>query len=383
MLISEQAARSFSHFDIIAIAPNIWTSQWMNRQQLMSRIGGYTKVVYSSGLPFNWQRRLPGDLFYIPTGKFEKMDNVWVDTPPGWMIRTPRLPRLERFVLAQHAERLQKNLSNKPRLLYVFHPMFASYLDHITVDKLVYHPYDDFAKQGTFSPEMAQQEARLMAEADLVITPSQGVSEELAKRYGRDNVETVHNGVDFEAFSQPSNSSIKLNEGQNIAYLGSINVKVDIPLLLEISRQLPSTFIHLVGPVGVMGDKQRDFEQLKQRHNVILHGPVSHQALPGIAQQMDCLLMCYDTSPTLWARHAYPLKLNEYLATKRPVVSCPLPSVPDLSRLLSVAQTPAEWVDAIQEILVGQYQKLDTGFSYAQRQDWNSRVEQIGHLLMF
>lgn len=382
MKISDKVVNSFKRFDVIAIAPNVWFEQWMNRQQLMSRIGSFTNVIYSSGLPYTWQRRLPYDFFCLPFGKLKKMDNVWVDTPPGWMIRAPRIPVIERYVLSQHARRLESTLGNKPRLLYIFHPMFADYLNHISFDKLVYHPYDDFSRQGIFTPEMVQQEARLMAEADLVITPAEGTSRGLAERYGRDTVETVHNGVDFKAFSQASTCSIKLMEGKNIAYLGSINVKVDIQLLLEISRALPFVTLNLVGPVGVMGNKESDFKQLMLRNNVVLHGPVPRQALPGIAQSMDCLLMCYDTSPTLWAGQSYPLKLNEYLATKRPVVSCLLPSVPDLSKLLSVAQTPAEWISAIQNALEGDYQKIEIGFSYAQKQDWSDRIEKIGNLLI-
>ncbi|WP_102797864.1 hypothetical protein [Bowmanella denitrificans] len=371
-------------FSMIALAPNPWFSQWMNRQQLLSRMGQFAEVLYSNGLPYSWQLPSPAALFKQPTGRTQHTDNVQLYLPSSLQFRMPKLPVVDRWAMRHFGQRLSRYTNRqKQRVLYIFHPAYSPYMDVIDHDILVYHPYDNFSKQGEFSQELRHNEARLMKSANLVITPSVGVSSELGQTYGRAEVETVHNGVDFAHFSAYAATDNRPRTGQktNIAYIGSINLKLDMDALLWIAKHISHATLHLVGPVGQMGAKQAAFDQLKAMPNVQLHGPKSHMELPAIAATMDCLLMCYDTSPSLWAQHAYPLKLNEYLAVKKPVVSCPLPSVPGIEHYVDIAATPSEWQQRIDGIIAGNYHKTEAGFEYASRQDWMTRVAQIAELL--
>ena len=42
--------------NIVALSPNAWDGQWVNRQQLLSRIGISHMVLYSSGAFATWER---------------------------------------------------------------------------------------------------------------------------------------------------------------------------------------------------------------------------------------------------------------------------------------------------------------------------------------
>jgi hypothetical protein len=379
-----QITDTLSNYDFVVMAPNDWLGQWMNRQQLFSRIGQHTNVVYSQGLPYSWDLKSFRDLLKRPFRQ-QKIDNfVTLDLHSSLLVRWPKSQLLEKALLKIHGRQLEKLASRqKKRVLYIFHPHFYDYVDVVEHDLLIYHPYDDFIKQGAQSSSLSKNESSLVNRADIVITPSMGVTENLSKRYGRSDIKTVHNGVDFAGFSNTRNvhKDVQAIDSPRVGYIGSINIKVDIDLLLDLSNSFPQVNLLLVGPVGVLGVKEELFKKLSEQKNVHLLGSRHYSELPSIAAGMDCHLMCYDTSPTLWAKFAYPLKLNEYLATKKPVISCPLPSVENLNQFVDVVTSPDECKKALEKILLGKYDKSARGFEYASHQDWLSRVAEIAELI--
>jgi len=385
MLSKEAREKKLSQFEFMVFSPNHWDGQWMNRQQLFSRIGQYSRVTYSIGLISKYKKRIK-HLLQAPFSKFRFNGVVTLDLPSSLWVRWQTIKLYDQAVLAMHCRNLSNQFTaKKNKVIYIFHPDYAIYAQKIPHDILVYHPFDDFAKQGGQNENFRENETYLFEHANLVITPSEGVTDNLIKRSGREDVKTVRNGVDFVAFSEFSNESPshshKTNGGLKIAYIGSINVKVDIGLLLFLAVSLPKDEFHLIGPVANMGAKKSIFEQLQLLKNVHFHGRLSHMELPKISAKMDCLLMCYDTSPELWARYAYPLKLNEYLATKKPVISCELDSVAELENICDVASTKEEWLGAIEKVKGGSCNKIEAGYTYASKQDWMTRVDQIANLL--
>ena len=78
-----------SQFRLLVLAPNSWHGQWVNRQQLFSRIGLLHPVLYSSGGWFTWDRREPAWKRASWTGGFSRHNNVWVDQPPRILMRAP------------------------------------------------------------------------------------------------------------------------------------------------------------------------------------------------------------------------------------------------------------------------------------------------------
>jgi glycosyltransferase involved in cell wall biosynthesis len=379
---NQKLTMKLSELDFIVLAPNEWDGQWMNRQQLFSRVGFFTNVIYSTGLSYSWEKRSLSGLLKQIRSKCSYLDNVYVLRPSTLLFRWANCAFYNTYSMKRFVTSLNKKTQPKHKLvLYIFHPRYANYVDFIQHDILVYHPFDDFSKQGIFDQTAKDAEKILMDKADIVITPSGVTSQTLSARYSRPRVETVNNGVDFESFSSAQRKD-KANTKSKVAYIGSINVKVDIAALLHLVKSLPEISLELVGPIGVMADKQQLFDELCLHKNVKFWGSKHHSELPAIMANMDCLLMCYDTSPALWAKHSYPLKLNEYLAAQRPVVSCPLTSVPGIIEYLEIAVEPDDWVKHVKKALEDpDRKKIEMGYQYAAKQDWLSRVEQIADLL--
>jgi hypothetical protein len=78
--------------------------------------------------------------------------------------------------------------------------------------------------------------------------------------------------------------------------------------------------------------------------------------------------------------YMYPLKLHEYLASGRPVVSSPVRSVLEFADVVALARRPDEWTDAIRAALEpGAYtaERRAARQAVARRHDWELLVGQI------
>jgi glycosyltransferase involved in cell wall biosynthesis len=79
---------------------------------------------------------------------------------------------------------------------------------------------------------------------------------------------------------------------------------------------------------------------------------------------------------------ADPLKMYEYLAAGKPIVSVPLDFADDVRPLVRTARNADEWIAAIEEALTLDSPDLRVARqTVAQDNTWDRRVEQISHLV--
>src|SRR5450759_4284903 len=74
-------------YAILALAPQVWNEQWVNRQQLLSRIGRHHDVLYSTGGWFVWDRAADAWRTAAICGRIDAADNVWIDESPRYLMR--------------------------------------------------------------------------------------------------------------------------------------------------------------------------------------------------------------------------------------------------------------------------------------------------------
>ena len=85
--------------------------------------------------------------------------------------------------------------------------------------------------------------------------------------------------------------------------------------------------------------------------------------------------MVYKEDKNLWASAGYPLKLNEYLATGKPVISVGLQSVKKYSDIIEIASGVDEWGQSIRKQLDARGDCfVKTRQREAKKNDWNNKV---------
>lgn len=363
----------------------------MNRQQLLSRLGVIHNILYSNGIWYVWDRHDPEWKEAAWWGHFTRANDVWVDSAPRLLMRWPRFPVMDRVVRKLSARRWRRKLLNgvsAPCIAYVFYPEFEPYVDDLGADFLVYHAYDLYSHSPGWSNQNAEQEARLLARADLVLASSSVIAQHLVSISGRP-VKVLSNAVDFRAYSdvvkgaRPAPDDLAGIPHPRIGYTGSLNRKVDFPLLAELAVRRPDWQFVLVGEIGNLDQHSlAGIEACRGRSNVHFLGYRDIRDIPLYIAGMDVNIMIYRISDQVWTSGIYPLKLHDYMAAGRPVVSADVPAVHEFSSQLAIAGTTDEWEAALLAAIAGGGQGTFAGRrEVASHNTWDARVSDLNAYL--
>jgi len=369
--------------NIMAMAPNAWDGQWVNRQQILSRLGTSHDVVYSQGAWFVWDRASDEYRAGSWLGSFEPKDNVRVDRPPRALLRWPRIGLWDRTAVKLHASRLRaQGAAGQPLVAYVCHPMFMPYVDALRPDYVVYHCYDLYDHQPGWSPSLEANERRLLSEADLIFSPTTMLSEELMKKVPC-QARALPNAADVQAIfaARDANTEepadLACIPRPRVGYVGSIHPELDLELIAELARRQPLWHFVLIGPEQ---NPQRlhqmaGYKALRELANVHMLGEKHRSLVPSYLLRMNANALFYRAAPDSWTHVAYPLKLHEYLACGHPVVSVDLKMIREFEPLIQFATGVDDWERALAQAIMG-----DDGAQAAQRRaiaalhSWDERV---------
>jgi glycosyltransferase involved in cell wall biosynthesis len=334
---------------VIALVPDNWHGVWMPRHHVVSRLARHFEVVWMEP-PRPWRDYWLGGPSQAKSSAAPDIPGFNFYDPGRWLpqVFNPRLAAwLNRKRLAA-ARRILERKGCKRIVLYLWRYEFAWALEETSADLTCYHIDDEYQFSVEERPN-DPAEVGLLRAVDFVVVHSP----KLMEKKGNVNPDTIQipNGVDFGAYSAQTRPPADLGEGPGpkIGYVGVIKSQLHFDLLLELSRRRPEWSFVLVGPEGHLGPKDGAVKELKRRSNVRFLGNRQLRDLPAYTQHMDVLLMCYEV--TSYTNYIYPLKLHEYLAAGRPIVSSPIQSVLPFGNVIRLAQSPDEWEAAIAESL--------------------------------
>ncbi len=377
---------------IYAFATNTWDGPWMNRQQLLSRLArrGWP-VIYSTGALSVWDRDSEEWRNAAFTAKQRREDHVQVDVagrfPPTW----PSRKFYDRWAVATYCRGLKRRAAVPPgraTIAYLFRPRFLPYAQALGCRYLVYHAADIYSQMPGWSPELARLEEETVLRADLIIGTTASVLAALPGR-GPAPRRVLHNAADAAAFAEgpslPCPDDLAAIPRPRIGYIGHLNRKVDFNLIAAIARARPNWQWVLVGPVpeGV-GHPSQDaavaaaFMDCQHLPNVHFLNYKPPSALPRYVGHMDVNVMIYRQDQDGWWSSAYPLKLHEYLAGGRPVVSTPLSEIQPLGHIVDMVDTQEKWLASIERALTkGGVGTAKERQAVAFANTWDARVDQL------
>ena len=157
---------------------------------------------------------------------------------------------------------------------------------------------------------------------------------------------------------------------------------------LQSRRYAPKSPI--VGPVLLYGAANAEgeayavagWEMCRQLPNIHFLGEKHYTELPAYMSHMDVNTMCYRSTGEGWWKDIYPLKMHEYLASGKPVVSAALQSVQPFSHVIDIAQTTEEWGAALKLALSGGVGTVEERREVAEENSWDRRVNQLDGWLL-
>jgi len=375
---------------ILSFARDLWTDVPRCRHHVLSRLAPSSRVLFVSPPPTQIRdtpRKLQQDGF-SESGLTEVSPELFTFVPPPWLPYSsrPALNRALEGLRALYLRHLLKRLGMHQPILYVWHPAFIDMVERFDAPLVIYHCYDEYgAFRGANKEEIRAQEARLLKRADVVFTVSPGLRERRLEL--NPNTHVVRNGVDADYFAKalapetvvaPDIAAIRR------PIIGCISRIVpeyfDAALLREVFRRRPEWSLVVIGPENppqVSGGE--DLERLKAEPNVHFLGLRSFESLPSYLKAMDVCTIPYRVTGN--TEVADPLKLYEYLAAGKPIVSVPREFADDVRPFVYTGAGADGWVAAIEAALAADSPELRAKRqAVAQENTWAKRIDQISQL---
>jgi glycosyltransferase involved in cell wall biosynthesis len=251
-------------------------------------------------------------------------------------------------------------------------PNACDYAATVRKDLVVYYCVDDFsAWPGLDASLVRGMEDMLVQRADVLLATSRKLYERLAAS-GKP-VHMLTHGVDIELFGREASAEHPCLAGlrrPRAGYFGLIDARTDKRLLEAVARRMPDFELVLTGRV------ETAVEALAALSNVHFTGPVPYRELPDLIAGLDVLLLPYavnEFSDTL-----SPLKMKEYLATGKPVVSTPIAEARALREYVTLAGTAEEWEAGLRAALSVDVPQRKRAIAPVMRgESWGAKAERL------
>jgi teichuronic acid biosynthesis glycosyltransferase TuaH len=203
-----------------------------------------------------------------------------------------------------------------------YDPFFAGVLPpEMGAQTCIYHCIDDISQDPYTAKHGFELEMEAIQKADLTFVTSSNLYT-LKAPFAR-RIVAYYNAADTRVFSRvitekyPRPKELEGRKGKVIGFTGNLDaLRIDYILLKKVAEAYPDCTLLLVGPVN---SPEAAALGLDKMPNVVLAGSRKLADLPPLMQYMDCVLIPFLCN-TL-TRSIYPLKINEYLAAGKPVVS--------------------------------------------------------------
>jgi len=224
-------------------------------------------------------------------------------------------------------------------ILWISLPTAADLVGRLGESATIYYCGDDFSSLAGVDHRIVEKhEEKLVKNCDLIIT----ASEKLAERFPQQRTRTLTHGVDYDLFSQRAYPAKDLpyNGQPTAGFYGSLSAWLDTELLSKVIASMPHwNFVFI-------GKEEADMSMLKTFKNTYFLGPRQHKQLPSYSQHWQASLLPFRDNAQI--RACNPLKLVEYLAGGRPVVSTSFPALMPYRHLVQSTKCAEDFVEALE-----------------------------------
>jgi glycosyltransferase involved in cell wall biosynthesis len=361
-------------------------------------------VLYVNSIGMRTPRLGEGRMFLTRVRrKLRSLRRGRIKVRPNFTVFSPAVApgRLGRMLtgwsLAGQVRRAARSCGITRPLVWVACPPAAAAAAKLAPAALVYQRTDRFeAFPNVDRDGIAAADRRLKRQADLTLFCSRLLYE--AEHDECRRAAYVDHGVDYDRFysaGRASTASIEsracalVSEGASeggpddvraiphprIGFIGGIDIHTfDPTLFVEVARRLPDLQFVLVGgcslPAGWTGDLP----------NVHLLGQKPYDDVPAYMAACDVLIMPWNQGE--WIKACNPVKLKEYLAVGRPIVTTPFDELRRYDGLVRTAADHAAFAAEIRSALQEpDAPGLEAGRRRVSDETWAAKAAAVARLL--
>jgi glycosyltransferase involved in cell wall biosynthesis len=260
----------------------------------------------------------------------------------AWWVKAYRSGRLARL-----ARRAMTSLNMADPVVVVHHPFGMALAKALPHHRLVFDAMDNYLKIPHFAAAagpIAEAYREVSKHAAVVLAVSPECRESLFRDHP--DVRVVRNGVDPEFFAG-SAEPCRQQEAMDapvVGFVGTLAERIDVELLEAVARRRPGWRFVLFGPVV----RRELFHGILKLPNVSLVGEIHYRLVPSVLRGFDICML--PMSVGRYENDGDSIKLYEYVAAGRPVVTTPFAMADRLRAYVWVAENADCFANALDEI---------------------------------
>lgn len=248
----------------------------------------------------------------------------------------------------------------------------------------IYDCIDDikvYARNERVERDMRELEVRLVQDCDIVLTTAVALNEHISAMNITKPTKLLSNGVDTRKFAinltSPRPKLFSDKPRPIFGFVGAIYYWIDLTVVEILAKEFPECTIILVGPTN----RQEEIYLLCKKYpQVIYVGPVDYSEVPRYIASFDVCL-----NPFVVDRlgdSVNPLKLYEYLAMGKPVLSSSTAELRHFSHVVYLFSNYTE-LKTVAQLAISETgnERAKSRREFATKHSWSTKVDAILELV--
>lgn len=376
--------RLFAMRDLVFVSLENWDEVWRRNQflcaGLMARFPAL-KILFVEpprDVSNHLRQGSVAPLREIATRTVPEFPNLTLTRPLKLFPNTLSLGRRMNGVLARkHVLAMMQELEISAPLLWINSHEADHMAGRLGERAVIYDITDDWTQFGSARERKiaAPHDDALCRRADLTIVCSPSLLESHKNRCRE--ILLLPNGAHVERYLhlEKLKSSAPQFPAPVFGYTGTLHPeRVDIELLLALSREYSGGSVALVGPNHFEGEAQK---KLSTQPNIHFTGAIPYAEVPRHMAAFDVCIVPHLETP--FTQSLNPLKLWEYLACGKPIASTNVAGFAEYSRLCHIGSGKEEFLNACRAALaeIENTTRAKERQQIAAQHSWDARLDTL------
>lgn len=293
---------------------------------------------------------------------------------------------------------LIKSLSNKQfDVIFNYNTLISGYSIAKKIQiPMVYDLADDLPEMVAYSPQISsffRKIGKFVANEMIKKTISRSTKVtaisktiQIALSIPEEKFVLVNNGVNTALFQKiVSDVRMKMGIGNNflLGYIGVLREWVELKPVYDAIKNFDNVQLMIIGEEGLFKENVEMTKKMGVENKIFFIGTLPYEMIPQYIAAMDCCLIPFNNCKI--SQNSVPLKLFEYMACEKPIISTRLPGVMEIAgNRISYADTSKEYEEQIKLL----FAKKDETNSHNNREfvfktyDWNIICQKLEKTLI-
>lgn len=379
--------------DILCLSSAHWDSHMSTMQQTMKRLARSNRVLYinrpiSILSSFSGNEEVPvrRQISEMMSQPQERSANLFVATSPIVVpLRYTKFSeRINYHILIRWLRKTARSLGMKPSIVWTYLPESSLIVENVKKRLSVYHCVDDHCALGIWWNDetlIRRRETELLKKIDLVFATSDNLHRKQSAL--NKNCFFIPNGAEYSLFSKvvkddiPLPPDIQKIKKPIIGYIGTFNAdRLEVEWLEHAATHSDYSYVF----IGKEVNCSLDMTIFKNFKNIYFLGFKEQSCLPGYLKAIDVCIMPYANSTNNLS--VFPLKIFEYMAAGKPIVSRQINELRRYGKYLSLVNNKEDFLNAInKELSCDNKDKVIERMNYAKANSWDVRVEEMSRIV--